>query len=1093
MNTNYRSQKASPPRRWWSALGQGTIEYALMLIFTGVGLVLVTGAAYTGMGNRVETVLCNVGNEGREEITCEEVAVNPDDPGDPQGPDDPDDPQIPQDPSTPQPPIAAFLCLCNGFDCYLNGEASYDQDEAGSSIVSYEWDFGADIETGMTVEKTYIVEGSHAVSLLVTDNEGTQAMTMDTCEVSLSMEPPVADFTWNNPADTLDVNFDGDPSYDQDEAGNFITRWQWDVFNDGTIDMEGELASYAFDEGGSYPVRLVVTDDEGDTAQTVKEVTLGMGPVVMAAGTCEGLVASFNASESYDRDNQDAPNNGITAWLWDFNTGTKNGQQYYNGVSADHQSPTNVVFTEYGDHTVTLTVSDSDTNTATTTVDIFCGNESPSVQGIDLVLVADGPGVNDTSTSALDPEDDPMTAVWSGLPNWVISGASLAADNTTLVYDVAAPAGSEGEYSGQVCVNDGYNEDVCATVTVTVLANEIPDITVTDYELAEGDTMTDTLQFAWDGDEDANLLVYYENLPVFVAQSDMGTQIVSDQERGQHLRMNLQYDLAPGNDDAGVYSVMACATDSMAETCREFTITVTERALECPPFPDFDSYPPGTNLGEIDFPGVTIYSMHKNDDNNMGFRINHPVWTYDSTERGEDSDLGTPNRAFTWIDENGNERYGVGDANHNRQRDGQFNNNWAATVVGGPYVNDEPLGNVIIIQEDINRAPDDNSRGGRIVFEFDYPAEVGTIRFVDVDEGRAAEVKMFDASGVQIGQGTSPTDAGENTVVPLELNQNNISRMEVRFEGSGAIDAIFFCDQATQNEEPQPPANQPPVCEAAYVSADLWPPNHRMVPVSILGVTDADGDDVSIIIDSIFQDERTDELGDGSFSPDATGVGTANAEIRAERAGHRGGNNATDGNGRVYHIGFTATDSEGNICTGTATTGVPHDQGGRSEPIDDGALFDSTQVSAPEVAAVSAEIQTVNVNNQQGQFRIKLVNEGNTAVSDLSMRLYFRRDGRVGGNSYRIDSYWEQSGGMTISGPFRENGRTWYFELDYGSMELAAGQSWQFNGTMRLNGWSSDFDGSNDHWLTVQSNGSFAETDYLPIYIADELAFGQEP
>jgi hypothetical protein len=104
--------------------------------------------------------------------------------------------------------------------------------------------------------------------------------------------------------------------------------------------------------------------------------------------------------------------------------------------------------------------------------------------------------------------------------------------------------------------------------------------------------------------------------------------------------------------------------------------------------------------------------------------------------------------------------------------------------------------------------------------------------------------------------------------------------------------------------------NQPPVCtEAAANLALLWPPNHKFVPVNVLGVTDPDGDPITITIDSIYQDEPTDTFGDGRFTPDGQGVGTATAEVRAERSGSK----KVPGDGRVYHIGFTADDGLGGL------------------------------------------------------------------------------------------------------------------------------------------------------------------------------------
>ncbi|HYU32388.1 MAG TPA: putative Ig domain-containing protein [Thermoanaerobaculia bacterium] len=124
-------------------------------------------------------------------------------------------------------------------------------------------------------------------------------------------------------------------------------------------------------------------------------------------------------------------------------------------------------------------------------------------------------------------------------------------------------------------------------------------------------------------------------------------------------------------------------------------------------------------------------------------------------------------------------------------------------------------------------------------------------------------------------------------------------------------------------------APRPPVCTGAKPSTNrLWPPNHKYVTIQVLGVTGA-------VIDRIRQDEPVNGTGDGDTAPDGEGIGTATAQVRAERAG--------TGNGRVYHIYFTAKDARGGACTGDLVVGVPHDQGQSSVPVDDGPLFDSTK------------------------------------------------------------------------------------------------------------------------------------------------------
>jgi hypothetical protein len=122
--------------------------------------------------------------------------------------------------------------------------------------------------------------------------------------------------------------------------------------------------------------------------------------------------------------------------------------------------------------------------------------------------------------------------------------------------------------------------------------------------------------------------------------------------------------------------------------------------------------------------------------------------------------------------------------------------------------------------------------------------------------------------------------------------------------------------------------NAPPDCALAKPQhEDLWPPNHRYVDVSVAGVTDADGDPVTTRIVSVLQDEPTDGRGDGSTCPDARGIGTPTAQVRAERSG--------DGDGRVYHIRFQSDDGRGGTCTGTVKVCVPHDQGHGDDDDDD--------------------------------------------------------------------------------------------------------------------------------------------------------------
>ncbi|MSS72348.1 MAG: DUF5011 domain-containing protein, partial [Candidatus Latescibacteria bacterium] len=119
--------------------------------------------------------------------------------------------------------------------------------------------------------------------------------------------------------------------------------------------------------------------------------------------------------------------------------------------------------------------------------------------------------------------------------------------------------------------------------------------------------------------------------------------------------------------------------------------------------------------------------------------------------------------------------------------------------------------------------------------------------------------------------------------------------------------------------------NREPICENAAPSiAEIWPPNHKMVDVSILNVTDPDGDPVTITITKITQDEPLNTVGDGNTEPDGAILGPNHAQVRAERTGTK----KVPGNGRCYHISFTASDGlpQGGTCEGVVEVCVPHDQ-----------------------------------------------------------------------------------------------------------------------------------------------------------------------
>jgi hypothetical protein len=124
----------------------------------------------------------------------------------------------------------------------------------------------------------------------------------------------------------------------------------------------------------------------------------------------------------------------------------------------------------------------------------------------------------------------------------------------------------------------------------------------------------------------------------------------------------------------------------------------------------------------------------------------------------------------------------------------------------------------------------------------------------------------------------------------------------------------------------------PPDCKGVKASSQLeWPPNHKFRLITLSG-----GEELTLSIDSVTQDEPVNGPGTGHTSVDAQWLDdrTDAVYLRAERSGQ--------GDGRVYRITFTATrEKDDKECTGTVTVGVPHDKGKGSTPVDSGGSYDS--------------------------------------------------------------------------------------------------------------------------------------------------------
>jgi uncharacterized repeat protein (TIGR01451 family) len=116
----------------------------------------------------------------------------------------------------------------------------------------------------------------------------------------------------------------------------------------------------------------------------------------------------------------------------------------------------------------------------------------------------------------------------------------------------------------------------------------------------------------------------------------------------------------------------------------------------------------------------------------------------------------------------------------------------------------------------------------------------------------------------------------------------------------------------------------PPTLALSASPSTLWPPNHKLIPITVsVTSTDACDDSPTIRLVSIVSNEAPDAQGSGNTGPDVqeAALGTDDRQflLRAERSGK--------GVGRFYTITYEAEDGSGNVTRSTVTVTVPKSQG----------------------------------------------------------------------------------------------------------------------------------------------------------------------
>jgi PKD repeat protein len=234
----------------------------------------------------------------------------------------------------------------------VNFDASESYDEDGN-IIDYRWSFGDGANAkGKNVSHTYTQKGTFTVVLSVIDSD--MRVGTDQVEIVASTGEPFALFEPSATMGMAPFTVELDASNSKDADGEIVS-YSWD-FGDG-VAGDGVVVTHTYATGGTFAVKLTVTDNDGKTGTSTRTITVYQKPTACFTATPDfgkpPLAVSFDASCSSDVDGT------IQSYKWDFGDGLSGSAMK---ITHTYSTPGNLM--------AVLTVEDNDGYTGTTTLEI---------------------------------------------------------------------------------------------------------------------------------------------------------------------------------------------------------------------------------------------------------------------------------------------------------------------------------------------------------------------------------------------------------------------------------------------------------------------------------------------------------------------------------------------------------------------------------------------------------------------------------------------------------------------------------------------------------------------------------------------------
>ena len=252
----------------------------------------------------------------------------------------------------PNGPYYGFI----GEEIEFNGTGSYDNDEAGESIVQYDWKFfdgdNWHLDLGATPKYIYYEPGIYNVTLSVLDNEGSSSSKTTTVTIYQANLPPIINSITGETNGHQNISYSYNIDATDPDGDNITYNVNW---GDGSGDISSALedgiiytANHIWNAPGDYTVTVYAEDEQGaqsnyETINVLIDIhyvkDIGYLIDYDSDGTYEKFYSNTTnketASEKLDDGRYLINDDDDEAWDWVYDPETDTLEVYYYGEEAD--------------------------------------------------------------------------------------------------------------------------------------------------------------------------------------------------------------------------------------------------------------------------------------------------------------------------------------------------------------------------------------------------------------------------------------------------------------------------------------------------------------------------------------------------------------------------------------------------------------------------------------------------------------------------------------------------------------------------------------------------------------------------------------